>query len=701
MPCGILLIKHWKPIPAELIMFHSLKARVLALIAAIMFVTAGILMLVTKTDVGSRMLESEEKSIRNAMFLINLNVENQYGTMLFAKMSTLMKSKQKMKEIGVLSAYHMESLYRLYQRGEIPLEEAKKSSVDFIRRLGGSEFEMDGFLYDESNRVIADTDNKFVGKDLSFLNDIKGAPLLTSMAQRSQVEGDGFAAFVMSASDGSHPVDKIGYFSYLPSWRWMYVVTVSLDSLQDEFLKKKAMIIQELKSTVEKVKIGKTGYMFLFNGNKEILIHPFLSTEEFQALRDVKTGKPIADELIRMAGQGGARHESLIDMPSDGGPQVIEFYTDYFKALDWYIVACAKRAEVEMPARNLVMRQISLIALILAAAIVAAFFLLGRYSRHLQILTGYAKELPLHDFSVPEADASTLETLSARYKDEVGKLSEAFLFMEDALRKYIQDLKVTTAAKERIESELKIARDIQKSIVPKIFPPFPDRPEFDLYAVLDPALMVGGDFYNFFFLDDEHLFFAIGDVSGKGIPASLFMAVTQTLFRAAAGRDIAPCDVLRIANDRLSDGNDECMFATAFCGTLDVRTGAIEWANGGHNPPVVMKSDGRAEYLTMGVGIALGLMPDIEFPSGELTLEPGDTLFMYTDGVTEATDNAKELFSEERLIEDLIALGGQGVREVTEGIVQRIDEFCLDAPQADDITILTLKWKCPTGALEG
>jgi len=249
----------------------------------------------------------------------------------------------------------------------------------------------------------------------------------------------------------------------------------------------------------------------------------------------------------------------------------------------------------------------------------------------------------------------------------------------------------TEAEKRLIEGELQVAREIQMSIVPRIFPPFPDRPEFDINAVLEPAKEVGGDFYDFFFIDSDHLFFTIGDVSGKGIPASLFMAVTKTLFRAEANQDASPQEVMSRVNNALCRDNDTGMFVTVFCGILETRTGRIRYVNGGHNPPYVVRRDGSIENLATG-GIALGVIEGASYKPMELVLKEGELLVMFTDGVTEAMDRKGNLFTEDRLIDTLKSSKEYGARSTTEDILAAVRGYAGGAVQSDDITIMVLKF---------
>ncbi len=280
-----------------------------------------------------------------------------------------------------------------------------------------------------------------------------------------------------------------------------------------------------------------------------------------------------------------------------------------------------------------------------------------------------------------------------RSGDEVGRLADSFVYMRDALKKYIKELTQATAARERMESELKIAQDIQMSILPKVFPAFPARSEFDIYAMLEPAREVGGDLYDFFLIDEDHLCFIIGDVSGKGVPAALFMAVTKTLINVIAkeiGGD--PAKIIETVNRELCHGNDACMFVTLFCGILNLQTGVVEYVNAGHNPVLLIRREGETAFCECEGGAILGVFEDAQYKTEKLTLSSGDMIYMYTDGVTEAFNTAREQFSEERLQQEVASCGLISARELTVTTLQKIKEFTAGAEQSDDITIVVLRY---------
>jgi sigma-B regulation protein RsbU (phosphoserine phosphatase) len=320
-------------------------------------------------------------------------------------------------------------------------------------------------------------------------------------------------------------------------------------------------------------------------------------------------------------------------------------------------------------------------ALLLVAVIV---FIAGSITRPLRMLAGATAEISGGNLDNP------LPPVASR--DEVGDLARSFESMRLSLKKYIADLTETTAAKERIESELKIAHDIQMGILHKVFPPYPDRSEIDIYAVLDPAKEVGGDLFDFFFLDDDHLCFHVGDVSGKGVPASLFMDIPRTIIKTKATKGLDAHKILERVNEDISVDNTSFLFVTLFLGILDVRTGRLQYSNGGHSRPYILRASGSLEMLAGTDGIALGAVEDLSYASRTAVLERGDVLFLYTDGVTEAMNPGKALFTEARLEKELVILKGRPLKEIVLAVQESVRAFAEGEPQADDITVLTIQY---------
>ncbi|MDR3568786.1 MAG: SpoIIE family protein phosphatase [Syntrophobacteraceae bacterium] len=279
--------------------------------------------------------------------------------------------------------------------------------------------------------------------------------------------------------------------------------------------------------------------------------------------------------------------------------------------------------------------------------------------------------------------------------DEIGALARSFEDMRVALKDYIENLTQTTAAKERIESELKIAGRIQMSFLPKAFPPLPGKTPVDIAARLEPARQIGGDLYDYFLLDDDHLFFTVGDVSDKGIPAALFMAVTKTLLKGIAEKGMSPSEILDKCNLELIGGNDSMMFVTLFCAILDLRSGRLRYSNAGHEHPFILRREGPLETLPIPEGFVLGVNEDAGYQTMEVELKPGDRLIVYTDGVTEAVNGAGEFYAHQNLISVLESCGSLCAEGIVSRILDSVKTFSSGVPQADDITLLAVSLTGP------
>ena len=282
-----------------------------------------------------------------------------------------------------------------------------------------------------------------------------------------------------------------------------------------------------------------------------------------------------------------------------------------------------------------------------------------------------------------------------RNEDEIGRLADSIDDMEAQIQRYLQDMTRITAERERIGTELKLAEQIQASMLPGDFPPFPDRTEFDIYAVMDPAREVGGDFYDFFFIDDDHLCLVMADVSGKGIPGALFMMISKVILQSCAMLGKSAAEILTRTNDALSSGNKVEMFVTVWLGILEVSTGKLIASNAGHEYPVLKRAGERYELLKDKHGFVIGSMEGLTYREYELQLQPGDKLFLYTDGVPEATDSSEQLFGTGRMLDALNRDPDAGPEETLQNVRDAVEAFVKDAEQFDDLTMLCMEYKGP------
>jgi len=446
--------------------------------------------------------------------------------------------------------------------------------------------------------------------------------------------------------------------------------------------------LEGLRQMVSSIKIFKTGYGFLLSKNGTFVTHPlkeFIMNETIFSIAEAR-----GDKSLRNFGQKMIRGESTL-MP-------YKLKSSITQKLSWMahipIKSNGWTLAIIFPEDELMEDITNLNKTVLILGITGILLLSFAVVYIARSITGPLKELTLITEDIGKGNLD-VEIPFAGSGDEVGRLSEAFRYMKTSLKEYIAQLTEATAQRERMESELKVAHSIQMSILPKVFPPFPDMKEFDIYATIEPAKEVGGDFYDFFLIDDEHLYFVIADVSGKGIPAALFMAVTKTLIKSKATAGLTPDRIVARVNEELCVGNDENMFVTIFCGVLHTITGEILYTNGGHNPPLIMKKDGNIEWLNGEGNLMVGIMDDASYITEKLLLEPGDCLFLYTDGVTEAMNDKNELFSDNRLKDGLHKLHGKSIQEIIGGTQQEIHRFARGVPQSDDITMMIIEYKGP------
>ncbi len=283
--------------------------------------------------------------------------------------------------------------------------------------------------------------------------------------------------------------------------------------------------------------------------------------------------------------------------------------------------------------------------------------------------------------------------LEIKQNDEIGILARAVGTMEKDIVEYTKNLTAITAEKERVNTELSVAARIQANMLPSIFPAFPECEEFDIYATMDPAKEVGGDFYDFFMVDERHLAIVMADVSGKGVPAALFMVIGKTLIKdhTQPGKDLG--EVFTEVNELLCESNSEGLFITAFEGVLDLVSGEFRFVNAGHEIPYICRKGGKFEPYKVRAGFVLAGMEEMRYKCGETRLDVGDKIFQYTDGVTEATNSANELYGMERLTKILGENSALSPSELLPLIKDDIDRFVGEAPQFDDITMLCLEYK--------
>jgi sigma-B regulation protein RsbU (phosphoserine phosphatase) len=463
--------------------------------------------------------------------------------------------------------------------------------------------------------------------------------------------------------------------------------------------------MSEISEIVRGATIGNSGYAFLLNGRGEVVITPRseyavdedgnVIGENYLESKDEEV-YALADAMTK--GQNSVRQLSL-----DGQDVIVAFAP--LKRTDWSIGVVMPRAEVTAPieamqksiqglsaeSENTINNYMTVSFVVIVVAVVLALVLAlimslrfaGTISKPISMLKDEAEEIGKGDLE---------RTITLMTGDEIEELAHAFNQMTGELRVYIKDFEKVTADKERIATELNVATNIQASMLPHIFPPYPDRTEFDLYGSMEPAKEVGGDFYDFFLTDEKTLAVVMADVSGKGVPAALFMVIAKTLIKNNAQMGKTPVQVFEEVNNILCENNEGGMFVTTFLGFLNVETGEFDFVNAGHNPPCIKRGGNDWEYLPTKPGFVLAGMENMKYKPQNTQIAKGDKLYLYTDGVTEATDRVLDLYGEKRLLDTLNAHKEEGVIGIVNAIRTDIKDFAHGAEQADDITMLALEY---------
>ena len=451
--------------------------------------------------------------------------------------------------------------------------------------------------------------------------------------------------------------------------------------------------LQSVIDDIMGLKIGETGSCFVLSEDLSFIAHRDMENESFDPELKDHLG---SDDFINML------------KSSDNGIKECMYegedcYIAYSKLDEtgWFFCASIETGEVTAPAVlakeesdklteetqqnmqsrlfNTYMMFMIYFAIVGIIITMISFAVSGTITNPIKHLTENVKAIGQGDFD---------RKIPVESGDEVGLLAQRFNEMQDNLKIYMENIKQVTAEKERIGAELSVAAQIQADMLPNIFPPFPDRSEFDIYASMHPAKEVGGDFYDFFLIDDDHLALVMADVSGKGVPAALFMMMSKILVANYAMLEASPAETLMKVNQQICKNNANDMFVTVWLGFLTISTGHVVATNAGHEYPVIKTADGQYEIFKDKHRLPVGSMEGTKYQDYEFTLEKGGGLFIYTDGVAEATSSDNELFGTDRMIEALNLDTDAEPRQLLENVKKAVDDFVGSAPQFDDITML-------------
>ena len=513
------------------------------------------------------------------------------------------------------------------------------SLEDLAERYGVSEISK----IDENGIIFSSTVDAFVGYDMA--------------------SGEQSAEFLCLLDDKTEYVQNYGPISYDPSVSRKYAgVSTSYGFVQvgydaERFQKDIGSLVLGIS---ENRHVGETGYILIMDNSNNVVSRP----KNFASI--IKERK--------------SEHATMTE--EDVTYRLNMYGTSCFcrmERTEGYKIIAVLPEDEALQMRNIALYVNTFMEILVFAVLFGLIYLLIKrivVNRIMRINESLAK--------ITGGDLN--EVVNVRSQEEFASLSDDINSTVDTLKRYIDE------ASARIDQELEFAKNIQSSALPSVFPAFPKRRDLDIFAQMDPAKEVGGDFYDFYLTHSDTLNFLVADVSGKGIPAAMFMMRAKTELKSLTEADMALCDIFTHGNAALCEGNDAGMFVTAWQGSVDLTTGLLQYANAGHNPPLICRAGGKFEYLRSRAGFVLAGMDGVRYKTQELQLAPGDIVYLYTDGVTEATNANNALYGEDRLLNAINSRAFESMQELCTFIKADVDAFVADAPQFDDITMVAFRY---------
>lgn len=630
---------------------------------------------------GEAALDFERRNFDSMVLMVQDRLKTSYMTLLSRETEEVMRHKFMLRNMARISSEIWRDL-----RPDSPPEERN----EVVQKLQAvlADHKVYSEIYDaKTGFLLADSMFGALGANLKR-TDFKGDTFAELLAYDRLPEDGAFAVFRLNGPRGK-PWPQLIYCMPHPDTQLVLCLGVPLEEISERIGQRYSLLLKDVRSQLNTVDMHGMGEISIINAERRRLA----STRETFAYEE----DCIPDAVFEEAERGGlaeymepAHNASHGHEAHDNDFDGAYYRVAYFNTLDWYMVAVIPHALVEAPAAALA-RRIGLMALVTAVlSLLGTLLVTSRLTTPLRTLTAKALELARRDFSSAGnfaakplfADRREERALLGR-SDEVGQLAGAFAHMDKALRENIAHLVDLTAVRERLQGELTAARDIQRGILP---PPaaIPVAAGCTVSALLEPAREVGGDLYDAFPLRDGRQAVAMGDVSGKGVPAALFMAMTVMLVRHTLDEGLSLELAMERINDRLAANNPENMFVTLFIGLFDPATGRLDFVNAGHCLPLLVK-EGRVRELNVVSGPAVGSFPDMHYTASSTVLAPGEYGFLYSDGVSEAMNEQNVLFGEGRLCAALETLPREAVLS---GLLDRLTDWRGAAEQSDDIAML-------------
>jgi sigma-B regulation protein RsbU (phosphoserine phosphatase) len=662
----------------------SLRAKMIALLAGTLLALGVSIVYISKRDVTASVSELERHAVQNTVGIVAQDIAARWHALLGEKITTVRAERVSLMDAGVMAVSVLQDYAARANAGQMSLAEAQAAARDWIDR---QDFRAGRLMLvcDQDYKVLASSSAALRGTDLSSARIISGYSLGASVQEELRRKGYAFAVYD-SQLPGEEDVSRYGYFGYFAPWDWRVLISDSSREISAQMAEQKARMEAEISEILAGLRLSRNGFMFIVDKDGAFVAPP---PEAFAAtVLDAGSGAALRKALEQKIDVARAPF-GILDMRWQEIDWFVEY--DYIRPLGWKLVAMVPARDFVQPAEQLVSKQSTVFALILLLALAGAMFLVSQLMRPLARLAEFVRHLPERNW-LDEADIPPhIASLAERRRDEAGLLAAAFLGMVRQLRENIARLVEETGSRERIKGELSIAHGIQLGLLPTPLDAAAGQ-AVDLHASVTPAKEVGGDLCDYFLLADKRLCLVVGDVSGKGVPAALFMAITQTLIRASAEDLTDPAQMTWRLNQRLSENNPNLMFVTLFLGVLNLENGELVWVNAGHPPPLLLSADGRVTPLAGRSGMACGVMEGVHFRPLATRLARGDMILGYTDGVTEAIDRAQRQYGEARLQALLQDVAGMPAQAVVRRVLDDVETFTAGLEAFDDITLMAVRW---------
>lgn len=670
----------------------SLRNKIFLFVVAILLLGAGLVMVVTQQGVTHTVATNEERAIDNVLNLLIRDSVARWVSLLNEKVVATRHAREPLIQYNILVASVLSMYHQQEEQGLLSRAQAQALALQWISQLDPG-LNRRAYILNHNLDVLGSSRSELTGTQMANRHDVRGRLFSDVAQQELGTSNYRFIIYRNQVNYGPVQATELRYaiFARFLPWNWIISISDNAQRMADQFEQQHRNMRAAVAETVTSIQLAGSGFVFIMNSGHAITPLP----KRHQALLRAASDGATLTSLLEATPASSAItsfefNPQETETPQDQGSWIIK--SAFVKPLKWAVVAAVPATALSQPATELRNRIGLLFLLGLAAALAVSWLLAARITGPLHQLSVFARRLPERDLTQTDPLPTQIAQLPHRYHDEVGRLASAFIHMDEQLRDKIQHLLQEASRRERFESELLIARGIQVGLLPAGLPQHA-MTYIDLHATMIPAKEVGGDLYDYFMLPNGHLCFAIGDVSDKGVPAALFMAVTRTLVQAYVKDDIDPARIMERINTHLSANNPKMMFVTLIVGVLNLHTGLLRWANGGHPPPCILQCDGSLRPLENRSGPACGIVPGQRYRAFTTQLHNGETLFGYSDGVTEAMNPQDQQYGKARVFMQLSKPGSTllSAQSHVTAIIDGVHAFTENSEQSDDITVIVIK----------